>query len=210
MANILQKISAVVKKYMTYGEATLADGTKLMISTELPEVGSEVMIVTETGEEKAPVGSHTLSDGTVISVDDLGKIVEISTEMVETSEEMDEEAADQVEEAAPSVIEEAAAIIDAATPEEVTPEASAVIAEEIVKLIEEKVEQVEMRVNEKFNEVITLMKEMGSSQMNFSEELETLKKAPSATPLSKMEFSEEAPKDVLTSRIEYIKSLRNK
>jgi hypothetical protein len=215
MANILQKISAVVKKYMTYGEMTLADGTKLVISTEKPEVGSEVIVVTEAGEEKAPFGEHILSDGTVISVDDLGKIVEISSleEEVsdEVSEEMVEETTEEVVEETPTVVEEAAAVIDAATPAEVTPEDAAVIAEEVVKLIEEKVAQVEAKVEEKFNEVIALMKEMGTSQMAFSEELDALKKSPAGTPVSQMEFNDKpVSNDPVQAKLEFIKSLRNK
>ena len=210
MANILQKISAVVKKYMTYGEVTLQDGTKLMVSTETPEVGSDVMVVTENGEEMAPAGEHTLSDGTVINVDELGKIVEIST----TEEESSEEEPDlevEVSAEGENVIDptEVDAVVSEVAPELET-EKVMQITDSVLAILDEKLASMNTSMETKFSEILDLMKEMGKSQVEFTEELTSLKKTPNGTPVSQMEFKEETNMDPLTAKLEYIKTLRQK
>ena len=51
------------------------------------EVGSPVFVVTQDGNIAAPMGEFAMEDGTIISVDDKGYIVEISTPEEEMPEE---------------------------------------------------------------------------------------------------------------------------
>jgi len=68
-----------------FAEYVLASGVKVMV--DKLEVGGKVTIVDEQGNEApAPVGEHTLADGTVIVLDETGTILEIKTPEVEAPE----------------------------------------------------------------------------------------------------------------------------
>lgn len=68
-----------------FAEYVLASGVKVMV--DKLEVGGKVTIVDEQGNEApAPVGEHTLADGTVIVLDEAGTILEIKTPEVEVPE----------------------------------------------------------------------------------------------------------------------------
>lgn len=56
--------------------AVLKDGTELLIEGDIA-VGVEVKIVTPDGNKLLPAGSYELDDGTLITVDENGKITEI-------------------------------------------------------------------------------------------------------------------------------------
>jgi hypothetical protein len=61
-----------------FGQGKLKDGTVVKYDTETLAVGSTVMVVTGEGQElPAPAGEHTLEDGTVIIVDETGKVLEV-------------------------------------------------------------------------------------------------------------------------------------
>lgn len=65
-----------------FAEYVLASGVKVMV--DKLEIGGKVTIVDEQGNEApAPVGEHTLADGTVIVLDETGTILEIKTPEVE-------------------------------------------------------------------------------------------------------------------------------
>ena len=209
--SILTKISSLLRKYQAFGEVTLGDGTKLMISTENPEIGSDVTAVTDAGEAPALAGEYTLSDGTVINVDELGKIIEISTVKEESTDVEVDTPVEMAGEVATDVVNPEG--VDAKVAEiapELDPAKVMEITDSVLALVDEKLATVNTAMEAKFAEVITLMKEMGTSQMKFNEDLEAFKKSPAGTPVSKMEFSEEGTTDPLTAKVEYIKSLRQK
>ena len=55
------------------------------------EVGSAIFVVTEDGKIPAPMGEYEMEDGTIVSVDDKGYIVEIASKEGEVKEEIVEE-----------------------------------------------------------------------------------------------------------------------
>lgn len=72
-----------------FAEYVLASGVKVMV--DKLEIGGKVTIVDEQGNEApAPVGEHTLADGTVIVLDETGTILEIKTPEVEVEIEAPE------------------------------------------------------------------------------------------------------------------------
>jgi hypothetical protein len=50
------------------------------------EVGSAIFVVTEDGKIPAPMGEYAMEDGTIVSVDDKGYIVEIASKAEEAPE----------------------------------------------------------------------------------------------------------------------------
>lgn len=59
-----------------------------IFDAETFEVGSAIFVVTEDGKIPAPMGEYEMEDGTVISVDDKGYIIEIASKEEEVKEEM--------------------------------------------------------------------------------------------------------------------------
>jgi hypothetical protein len=55
------------------------------------EVGSAIFVVTEDGKIPAPMGEYEMEDGTIVSVDDKGYIIEIASKEAEVKEEIVEE-----------------------------------------------------------------------------------------------------------------------
>ncbi len=89
-------------------EYSLMDGTKVEISAL--EIGGFVTI----DGAPAPVGSHELMDGTEITLDESGKIIEIETKVVEATPEVDTEieaGADKMEKKKDEMAEQFAAQI---------------------------------------------------------------------------------------------------
>ena len=104
--------------------------------------------------------------------------------------------------------DEVAAIVDEATPDEVTPEASAEIAEEITALIAEEVAKVEVAMNAKFEDFKTLMIELAENQEKFSTDFEAFKKSPSEKSISQTAFEKEDIESKLDARLAGLKALR--
>lgn len=216
--NTLQKIKNLVfgeTAEVKLGEVSLEDGTVLSLSTDLPEVGSKVMI----GEEIAPAGEYLLADGATITIDESGVISamdgvaepEAEEAPVDAAVELEDVPAEEVAEVVIETAEVVADVIDAMTPEDVTPEDAVVIAEEIVTLITEEVAKVEEAMNSKFEDFKTLMIELAEAQVKAEGEFEAFKKSPSGKTISETEFTvEEQKSNVMQTRIEKIKSLRNK
>ena len=209
--NILNKIASLVKRYEKFASVTLADGTTLNVSTDTPEIGSDVTMVTDAGEVMAPAGEYALEDGTVLNIDEMGKIVEISTVTEESTDVEVDTPVEMAGEVATDVVDktEVDTVVAEIAPE-LDPAKVIEITDTVLALVDEKLAGVSTSMDAKFAEVIELMKEMGTAQMKFSEEITTLKKSPGGTPISKMEFKEEDSADPIQSKIEYIKSLRNK
>lgn len=82
----MEKVEEKEESKMEMSEYSLMDGTKVEISDL--QIGG---LVTIEGEP-APVGDHTLMDGTEITLDESGKITEIEKKIVEASPEVDVEA----------------------------------------------------------------------------------------------------------------------
>lgn len=59
-------------------ESTLQDGTVIKYDTPTLAVGSVLTVVSPEGEMPAPVGEHTLADGTKITVGEGGKVESVT------------------------------------------------------------------------------------------------------------------------------------
>jgi len=121
---IIEKVKALVFEDETpeveakFLDATTKDGVAIQIEGETLEVGAVVSIVTEEGNEVSGAATYVLDNGSTITVDEEGKISEV-TEAVEEEDEAVEEAEMETE-----------------TPEEVNP------LEEKVANLESKLEEV--------------------------------------------------------------------
>jgi hypothetical protein len=101
----LNQIKLLLGMEIKMNEYLLEDGvTKIVCDGELVP-GAEVKVISESGETApAPVGSHTLQDGTKIEVDENSKVVtvekpepvEIEVEAQETEVEVEEEVKDKM------------------------------------------------------------------------------------------------------------------
>lgn len=212
--NILERIKSLVFSLETgFADYELTDGTKIKTSTEDLEIGSRVMVVSESGEESAaPAGTHTLSDGRSIITDEAGTVTEIREKDAPVAEEetMSEEAAAEIIEQAPEIIDEAKEIVDEMTPEEVDEGLSNAISEEIVALIIEKVAESEAQMMKKMKEMMSVMEDVATEQQKFATDFAEFKASPSAAPLSQTEFNfSEEKLDLNAERIKRIKALRD-
>jgi hypothetical protein len=105
------------------GEAKLMDGTVVKYDTPELVIGSMITVVTPDGEFPAPVGEHTLENGTVITVDETGKVTEIASPEGETPE---------------VVVEPVAPVAMAVTPEE-----KQAIIDEVIAMFEPRIKALE-------------------------------------------------------------------
>jgi hypothetical protein len=111
-----------VAEPVVMGEAKLVDGTIVKYDTPELVIGSMITVVTPDGEFPAPVGEHTLENGTVVTVDETGKVIEI-----------------EVKEEAPEVIVEPVAPVAMA----VTPEEKQAIMDEVIAMFEPRLKALE-------------------------------------------------------------------
>lgn len=220
---ILEKIKRIVfNEAMSFAMYDLVAGGKVEVDGTL-EPGTTVYLVnSETGERSTPpAGDHELTEpaGTTIVVDENGVITAVKTtdSPVATTEQLSEEAAAEVGAVRSEIVSEVSEAINEETPSEVTPELATAIAEQVVSIVEDKVAEVtasqieEMRKRmEKMEEILM---EMAKTQKKFSSDVDTLKKSPSGTPLSKTKFEVDSPVSSLADQraevIKYLKS-RNK
>lgn len=115
-----------VAEPVVMGEAKLVDGTIVKYDTPELVIGSMITVVTPDGEFPAPAGEHTLENGTVVTVDETGKVIEIATKEEETPE-------------TPEVVVEAAAPVAMA----VTPEEKQAIIDEVMAMFEPRLKALE-------------------------------------------------------------------
>ena len=111
-----------VAEPVVMGEAKLVDGTIVKYDTPELVIGSMITVVTPDGEFPAPAGEHTLENGTVVTVDETGKVIEI-----------------EVKEETPEVIVEASAPVAMA----VTPEEKQAIMDEVMAIFEPRIKALE-------------------------------------------------------------------
>jgi hypothetical protein len=112
-----------VAEPVVMGEAKLVDGTIVKYDTPELVIGSMITVVTPDGEFPAPVGEHTLENGTVVTVDETGKVIEIEVKEEET----------------PEVIVEPVAPVAMA----VTPEEKQAIIDEVIAMFEPRLKALE-------------------------------------------------------------------
>jgi hypothetical protein len=146
----------------------------------------KLFVVAETGEQTpAPAGTHTLEDGTVVTVDDQGTITEVVAADAEPKVEVEIEAAEE------EIKEEVK--IDGP------------VAEKLQEIVKEKIEEAMEKVYMALEEVVKEVTEV-------KEEMRSYKEKMSKTPGSKKvsTFNSEAPSnsDPIESRLEHLKELK--
>jgi hypothetical protein len=119
---VIEPENTPVAEPVVMGEAKLMDGTVVKYDTPELVIGSMITVVTPDGEFPAPVGEHTLENGTVITVDETGKVIEI-----EAKEETPE-----------VVVEPVAPVVMAVTPEE-----KQAIIDEVIAMFEPRIKALE-------------------------------------------------------------------
>jgi hypothetical protein len=112
-----------VAEPVVMGEAKLMDGTVVKYDTPELVIGSMITVVTPDGEFPAPVGEHTLENGTVITVDETGKVIEIEVKEEET----------------PEVVVEASAPVTMS----ISPEEKQAIMDEVIAMFEPRIKALE-------------------------------------------------------------------
>lgn len=120
---VIEPENTPVAEPVAMGEAKLMDGTVVKYDTPELVIGSMITVVTPDGEFPAPVGEHTLENGTVITVDETGKVTEIATKEEETPE---------------VVVEPIAPVVMAVTPEE-----KQAIIDEVIAMFEPRIKALE-------------------------------------------------------------------
>jgi len=173
-------------------EALLEDGVT-KVKAEVLEPGYDLVVVSESGEEApAPEGSHTLEDGTKVTVDAQGKITEVIYP-------------EPAKEPAVEVEIEAAAEEEVKEEEKVTMEdlPTEVIEEIVEKKIEEMMEKVYMALEEVVKDVTEVKEEMASYK-------EKMSKTPGSSKISTFNTEAFSPssEDVLDARLEHLKKLK--
>jgi hypothetical protein len=119
---VIEPENTPVAEPVAMGEAKLMDGTVVKYDTPELVIGSMITVVTPDGEFPAPVGEHTLENGTVITVDETGKVIEI-----------------EAKEETPEVVVEPIAPVTMA----VTPEEKQAIMDEVIAMFEPRIKALE-------------------------------------------------------------------
>lgn len=159
--------------------SVLKDGVT-RVETDALETGSTLYVVSEAGEkEKAPVGTHTLENGTEVTVDEEGVITQIKEAEVEV--ELAEEEKKEEEEVKVEMSEEA-----------------------VDKKIEEAMAKVFMAVEEVAKEIGSIKEEMGA----YKTKMEKMSATPASKKISKFNFEADEPQNALEAKLETLKSLR--
>lgn len=221
--NLLQRIQRLVMSAETLGFGTydLSDGKKVKTDSDTLEIGSIVSLVTDSGEELAPPGSHTLADGRTIVLDDSSKVTEIkeADAPTATEENMGKKPEMMAMEMDPELVSAVSEIIKKKATglgeEDLTSLANelimAIVAYDELNENEAEAEDSTTEVEDmkvKMQELSAIVLEMAKAQEKFSADVETkLAKVPSGKAISEMEFASEEPVDMLTARIEALKNL---
>jgi hypothetical protein len=119
---VIEPENTPVAEPVAMGEAKLMDGTVVKYDTPELVIGSMITVVTPDGEFPAPVGEHTLENGTIITVDETGKVIEI-----------------EAKEETPEVVVEPVAPVAMA----VTPEEKQAIMDEVIAMFEPRIKALE-------------------------------------------------------------------
>lgn len=222
--NLLQRIQRLVMSAETLGFGTydLSDGKKVKTDSDTLEIGSIVSLVTDSGEELAPPGSHTLADGRTIVLDDSSKVTEIkeADAPTATEENMGKKPEMMAMEMDPELVSAVSEIIKKKATglgeEDLTSLANelimAMVAYDELNENEAEAEDSTTEVEDmkvKMQELSAIVLEIAKAQEKFSADVETkLAKVPSGKAISEMEFATEPESvDPIAARIEALKNL---
>ena len=166
-------------------ESVLEDGVT-RVEAESFEAGSKLFVVSESGEKApAPEGTHTLEDGTKVTVDAQGTISEVVAP--ETPVEVEIEAAAEVP----------AGEMPAG---EVTKTEGEIVKEEMKKMIMQCMAAIE----EVAKEVGVVKEEMAA----YKSKMEKMSKTPGASKLSTFNDEPITPTSILDARLEGLKNIK--
>lgn len=193
----LNQVREVLGMEVKLEAVKLIDGVT-MVEYERLEPGFPLFVIAEDGSTKspAPVGEHTLEDGTVVTVDEAGMIMEVSSKEEEVTEEAPVADSTVVEvsgEAAPMEDPKVSVAMEDAIVEKVTEKVA-----ETMKAIFEAVEEVA-------KEVSTIKEEMGAMKTK----MEKFSKAPAANSIPKIVDAAKTF-DSFDAKVEAIKSAMKK
>jgi len=181
MSNAKETLNRVMTALGMKPEATIevemaqkktADGT-IVLDSESFAIGEPVFIVTEEGNIPVPMGQYVLEDGVTIETDEMGIIVEVSTE-----EEVTEEITEEVEAEDVPMKEEKGEMT--ATPKKVV-KSKTEMEESYFSKIEARLSAIEAN-----NETLK------AENVKLSEENEELKKALASEPAPHAKFNPDA------------------
>jgi hypothetical protein len=192
----LNQVREVLGMEVKLEAVKLIDGVT-MVEYERLEPGFPLFVIAEDGSTKtpAPMGEHTLEDGTEIEVDNAGMIIEVSAKEEEVTEEAPVATETVVEVSGEEVID--APKVDVAMEE--------TIIEKVTEKIGEKMKAIFEAVEEVAKEVATMKEEMGAMKTK----MEKFSKAPAANSIPKIV---DAPKtfDAFEAKVEALKSAMKK
>jgi hypothetical protein len=173
--NATEAIDKIVKllkldfKKEEFKATFLEDGTEVtnnMSEESEFEIGQTLYVVKESTLAPAPKGSHTTREGLVLTVDDESTIIAIASKETETTEVKEdvESGESKMETEETDMVSEIAEIIEVMTPNDVSTEDSAKIAEKIYDEIEKMIEgseddfsELEEKITEEIAEIIEVM-----------------------------------------------------
>ena len=144
----------------------LVDGTEISISGDAVAIGAELRIIKDGEELLPPAGEHTLRSGSVVVVDESGKIIEVKP--VEEKNAIEEDEEDDATEGSEG---------DMAKEKDVIPDTGVVNIETIHSMMKECMEDIKELKNK--------MGKMTDKQETMKEEFSKFKKEPAAEPLKR-------------------------
>ena len=194
----LNQVREVLGMEIKLEAVKLIDGVTT-VEYERLEPGFPLFVIAEDGSTKspAPKGEHTLEDGTVITVDETGMIMEVSSK----EEEAGEAEAPAAEETVVEVSGEAAPIEEP----KVSVAMEDAIIEKVTEKIGEKMKAIFEAVEEVAKEVATVKEEMGAMKTK----MEKFSKAPAANAIPKIVDAEKSF-DAFDMKVAAIKSAMKK
>lgn len=141
----------------------LVDGTEISISGDAVAIGAELRIIKDGEELLPPAGEHQLKSGSVVVVDESGKIIEVKP--VEEKNAIEEDDETEGSEG------------DMAKEKDVIPDTGVVNIETIHSMMKECMEDIK--------ELKDKMGKMTDKQQTMKEEFNKFKKEPAAEPLKR-------------------------
>lgn len=182
----LNQIKVLLGMEVKMVEAVLQDGVTKVVAESL-EAGYDLKVVSESGEEApAPEGTHTLQDGTKVTVDANGKITLVEKPEPKIEVEV-EAAADEV----PAGEKPAG---------EPTKSENEIVKEEMKKMIMQCMEAIE----EVAKEVGTIKEEMAA----YKSKMEKMSATPASNKISTYNTESSDPANPIESRLEALKAVR--
>lgn len=189
MSNAKETLNRVMAALGMKPEATIevemaqkktADGT-IVLDSETFAIGEPVFIVTEEGNIPVPMGQYVLEDGVTIETDEMGVIIEVSTEGEE------------------EVVEEEIAEVAA---EEVVEEKMETAPKKVVKSKTEMEESYFSKIEARLSAIESNNEALKAENIALSAENEELKKALASEPAPHAKFNPESnPERVANFRI---------